>query len=112
MRFKVGSNVCVKNVYSGGNFANGDIVTITQIGDGDGDSDCYGAISPWDGMMWYLREDEVDAATNADLIRSMGDDELARFLYSVEFRRSITGGGVKWNDVSDCQHWLQEAVKD
>ena len=81
MRFKVGTNVCVKNVYSGGNFENGDIVTITQIGDGDH-------------------------------IRSMGDDELAKFLYSVEFRRSITGGGAMWEDISDCLHWLKSAKSE
>jgi hypothetical protein len=112
MRFKVGTNVCVKNVYSGGNFENGDIVTITQIGDGDGDLDCYGAISPWDGLLWYLRDNEVEAATNADHIRSMGDDELAKFLYSVEFRRSITGGGAMWEDISDCLHWLKSAKSE
>lgn len=62
MKFKVGSKVRVKNVYSGGNFDDGDIVTIKQIGSED-DPDCYGAISPYDGLMWYLNEDEVEAAT-------------------------------------------------
>lgn len=62
MKFKVGSKVRVKNVYSGGNFDDGDIVTIKQIGNED-DPDCYGAISPYDGLMWYLNEDEVEAAT-------------------------------------------------
>ncbi len=111
MRFRIGTNVCVTNVYSGGNFENGDIVTIAQIGNED-EPNCYGAISPWDGLMWYLYDDEVEAATNADHIRSMSDDELAKFLYSVEFRRSIAGGGAKWGDISDCRHWLQETIKD
>lgn len=60
MRFKVGAKVRVKNVYSGGNFDDGDVVTIKQIGNED-ESDCYGAISPYDGLMWYLNEDEVEA---------------------------------------------------
>lgn len=110
MRFRVGATVCVKNVYSGGNFENGNIVTIVQIGCED-DPNCYGAISPYDGMMWYLFDDEVEAATNADHIRSMDDDDLSRFLYSVEFCRSIAGGGAKWRDISDCLHWLK-AKKD
>lgn len=62
MKFKVGSKVRVKNVYSGGNFDDGDIVTIKQIGNED-EPDCYGVISPYDGLMWYLNEDEVEAAT-------------------------------------------------
>ncbi len=111
MRFRVGATVCVKNVYSGGNFENGDIVTIAQVGNED-EPNCYGAISPYDGMMWYLYDDEVDAATNADHIRSMGDDELSRLLYSVEFRRSITGSGAMWEDVSDCLHWLKSAKSE
>ena len=35
MKFKVGSKVRVKNVYSGGNFDDGDIVTIKQIDNED-----------------------------------------------------------------------------
>lgn len=94
-----------------GDFENGDIVTIAQVGNED-EPNCYGAISPYDGMMWYLYDDEVDAATNADHIRSMGDDELSRLLYSVEFRRSITGSGAMWEDVSDCLHWLKSAKSE
>lgn len=83
MKFRVGANVRVKNVYSGGNFENGDVVTIVQIGDGDLDDECYGAISLYDGLMWYLREDEVEAATNADNLRTMNDEQLADFLDKV-----------------------------
>lgn len=61
MKFKVGSKVRVKNVYSGGNFDDGDIVTIKQI-DNEDKPNCYGAISPYDGLMWYLNEDEIEAA--------------------------------------------------
>lgn len=58
MKFKVGDKVRVINCHSGGNFDNGDIVTIAQIGS-DYEDDVYGAISPHDGYMWYLCEDEV-----------------------------------------------------
>jgi len=109
MRFKAGDKVRTVNVYSGGNFCDGDIVTIAQIGCDD-EPNCYGAISPHDGTMWYLYDNEVGPLplTNADHIRAMSDDELSQFLYSVEFRRSIAGGGAKWKDISDCLRWLQE----
>ena len=76
VKFKVGARIVVKDVRYGGNFDNGDVVTVDQIGCED-DPDCYGAISPHDGMMWYLYEDEVGPATNADRIRAMSDEELA-----------------------------------
>lgn len=80
MRLKVSQRVVVKDCVSGGNFENGDIVEIAQIGTDDGDDmECYGAISPWDGLLWYLYEDEVGPVTNADKIRSMTDEELANF---------------------------------
>lgn len=81
MRFKVGQKIIVKDCFSGGNFEVGDIVEIVQIGTDDGeDENCYGAISPWDGLKWYLSEDEVCPITNADKIRSMSDEELAVYL--------------------------------
>lgn len=58
MLFKPGDKVRVVNCYSGGNFEDGDIVTIHQIGNEDED-DVYGAISPHDGGLWWLCEDEV-----------------------------------------------------
>lgn len=61
MKFKVGDRIRVVNCYSGGNFDNGDIVTIKQIGCDD-DDDVYGAISPHDNLMWFLCEDEVAPA--------------------------------------------------
>lgn len=81
MKFKVGQKIIVKDCFSGGNFEVGDIVEIVQIGTDDGeDENCYGAISPWDGLKWYLSEDEVGPITNADKIRSMSDEELSEFL--------------------------------
>ncbi len=85
MKLKVGQKVCVSNVYSGGNFENGDVVTIGRIGCKD-DPNCYGAISPHDGSFWYLEEDEVTPIiTNADKIRAMSDDELAKWLAELCF---------------------------
>lgn len=79
MKYKIGSRVRVTNPYSGGNFDDGDIVTIEQIGCED-EPDCYGAISPYDNMMWFLNENEVQPATRADYIRSMSDEQLGEFL--------------------------------
>ena len=81
MKYKVGNKVRVVKPYSGGNFNDGDIVTIECIGFED-DYDCYGATSPDDGLMWYLNEDEVESVTNGDRIRDMSDDELAETLNS------------------------------
>lgn len=84
MRFKVGSTVVVVQVYSGGNFAVGDIVKVCQIGDDDGyEKNCYGAISPHDGIKWYLFEDEVAPFTNGDLLRSMSDESLGEWICSL-----------------------------
>ena len=58
MKFKVGDKIRVVNCYSGGNFDDGDIVKVAQIGCDD-DPDVYGAYSPHDNMMWFLCEDEV-----------------------------------------------------
>lgn len=55
MKYKIGSRVRVINPYSGGNFDDGDIVTIEQIGCED-QPDCYGAISPYDDRYHYEKE--------------------------------------------------------
>lgn len=79
MRFNVGQKVRVKEVCSGGNFKEGDIVEITGIGFED-ETDCYAAISPYDGETWYLDEEEVEPITNGDNIRSMSNEELLNFM--------------------------------
>lgn len=43
MRFKIGDKIKVVNSYSGGNFEEGDIVTIAQIGFEN--EDCYGEMT-------------------------------------------------------------------
>lgn len=89
MKFKVGAKIVVKDVHCGGNFENGDIVTVAEIGSED-DPNCYGAISPHDGLVWYLYDDEVSLATNADHIRSMTDEELAKeFVVAGEFENRV-----------------------
>ena len=104
MKFKVGAKIVVKNVYSGGNFENGDIVTVEQIGCDD-EKDCYGAISPYDGYMWYLWEDEVGPATNADRIRSMSDDELAMWL-AKQAENNPSDDPLVWTD------WLKQPAEE
>lgn len=100
MKHKIGDRVRVINPHTGENFDDGDIVVIEQIGCED-DLDCYGAISPYDGIMWFLREDEVRPATRADFIRSMSDEQLGKFLGewasdSPVWRRDGTGEVMAW----------------
>lgn len=106
MRFKVGTKVVCANVYSGGEFDNGDVVEIVQIGNED-EPDCYGAISPHDGMMWYLYEDEVEAATNADHLQELSDEEKAHLLTHV-FHQAA--------QQSKAEHyileWLRKSVEE
>ena len=78
MKYPVGTKLVVKEVYSGGNFCVGDVVTVSCIGFDD-DLDCYGAISPHDGLMWYLREGEVAPYTISDYIRGLSKEELAKY---------------------------------
>ena len=54
----------------------------------------------------YFRE-----MTNADRIRAMSDEELARFLASVENRRSADGGGAQWCGMAHALKWLQQPAE-
>ena len=94
MRFNVGQKVRVKEVRSGGNFEEGDIVEITGIGFED-ETDCYAATSPYDGETWYLDEDEVEPITNGDNIRSMSNEELQDLFY--EIYRTGQDNVTTWN---------------
>lgn len=78
MKYPVGTKLVVKEVYSGGNFCVGDIVTVSCIVCDD-DLDCYAVISPHDGLMWYLREDEVAPCMVSDYIRGLSKEELAKY---------------------------------
>lgn len=82
MRFNVGQKVRVEEVRSGGNFKEGDIVEITGIGFED-ESDCYAAISPYDGEIWYLDEGEIEPITNGDNVRSMSNEKLQDLFYEI-----------------------------
>ena len=53
-----------------------------------------------------------DCKTNADHIRSMSDEELARFLAEVENRRSAAGGGAVWNGAAHAKEWLKQPYKE
>ena len=50
--------------------------------------------------------------TNADRIRAMSDEDLARFLASVENRRSAAGGGAQWFGMAHALKWLQQPSED
>ena len=50
--------------------------------------------------------------TNADRIRAMSDEDLARFLIEVENRRSCCGGGAKWNGLAHARNWLTQPAKE
>lgn len=54
----------------------------------------------------------VCGKTNADRIRAMSDEELARFLAEVENRRSAAGGGAIWKGMAHALEWLQQPVED
>lgn len=100
MKFKVGQKVKVVNRYSGGNFDIGDIVEIIQIGDDDGfESNCYGAISPWDNWKWYLYEDEVAPVNNRDWLKSLNDAQFNKAMINIVRHRFKTDDGLlKWLD--------------
>ena len=104
MRFKVGTKVVCTDVYSGGNFDAGDVVEIVRMGCED-DPDCYGAISPHDGEMWYLYEDEVRAATNADHLQELTDEEKARLLTQVFYHAA-----QRTNAEQYILDWLKKSV--
>ena len=50
--------------------------------------------------------------TNADRNRAMSDKELARFLASVENRRSADGGGAQWCGIAHALKWLQQPAEE
>lgn len=50
--------------------------------------------------------------TNAQHIRSMTDEELARFLAEVENRRSAAGGGAVWKGAAHALEWLRQPYKE
>lgn len=58
------------------------------------------------------KEREHPTMTNADRIRAMKDEELARFLASVENRRSAAGGGAQWCGMAHALKWLQQPAED
>lgn len=71
-------------------------------------------------LRWYcdIDPDKCDMwpdpvpMTNADRIRSMSDEELARFLASVENRRSAAGGGAQWCGMAHALKWLQHPAEE
>lgn len=100
MKFKPGQKVKIIQCYSGGNFDIGDIVEIIQIGDDDGyTSECYGAISPWDGWKWYLYEDEVAPVNNRDWLKSLNDAQFDKAIIDIVRHHFRSDDGLlKWLD--------------
>lgn len=101
MKLEVGTRVRVVNPYSGGNFADGDIVVIKQIGCDD-EPNCYGAISPYDNMLWFLNEDEVSPADcdccHGDEAVFWKDDNNNAFIDSNgEMLVMVNGEEIKFN---------------
>lgn len=109
MRFNIGDKVRVVKPYSGGNFEDGDIVEIVQIGDGDFESECYGAISPYDNDVWFLDEKEVAPVTNADMIRHMNNEELSIFLWQFDLEEiaCVNDMSLERRNLLD---WLQKVI--
>ena len=50
--------------------------------------------------------------TNADRIRAMNDEELARFIAAVENRRSAAGGGAIWCGMAHALDWLLQPAEE
>lgn len=49
--------------------------------------------------------------TNAEKLRIMSDEELAKFLAEVEYRRAFNGGGAKWYDYNGALCWLRKEAE-
>ena len=52
--------------------------------------------------------DSAVPISRADRIRSMSDEELARFLAEIENRRSAAGGGAQWCGMAHALDWLRQ----
>lgn len=63
------------------------------------------------GIVWPCGVYVPKAITNADRLRAMTDEELARFLAEVEYRRAIDGGGALWLGTENTMEWLQQPVE-
>lgn len=50
--------------------------------------------------------------SNADRIRAMSDEELGRFLATVENRRSAAGGGAIWKGAAHAIDWLKQPAEE
>lgn len=59
------------------------------------------------GLVWPCGAYAPKVVTNGDRIRAMSDEELAKLLAEIEYRRSGFGGGAKWKDSAHALIWLQ-----
>lgn len=65
-----------------------------------------------DGKCHFTKPCEHQYLTNADRIRAMSDEELARFLARVENRRSAAGNGAMWNGMANALDWLRQPAEE
>lgn len=108
MKFTTANLITVKKT-PGGGIREGEALPILKIGR-DGDPDCYGVVSPCDGKMYFLHEDEVELATNAERLRSMDDARLGLLLFQIVSTGSPDVNGKKLKTIDDVKAWLKEPV--
>ncbi len=108
MKFTTANLITVKKT-PGGGIRNGESLSIMKVGC-DGDPDCYGVVSPCEGEMYFLHEDEVELATNAERIRSMDDTRLALLLFQLVSTGSPDVNGKKLKTIDDIKAWLKEPM--
>lgn len=100
-----------------GKWIKGIIVNGARTGDGvinmeDLTGKKYWCGSSGEGVHFRKCDDsDGDLISNADRIRQMTDEELAEFLFEVEYRRSAYGDGAKWQSKEDALKYLQEEVE-
>lgn len=71
---------------------------------------CYKDQEQPDACVYGPCDDETPS--NGDKVRRMTDEELARFLASVEYRRSAAGGGALWCGAAHALEWLRQPAKE
>ena len=103
MKYPVGTTLKVVDLLHGADLDVGDIVKVVQHGDGEGfDVNCYGVISPHDGNMWFLWDDEVEPATNYDRIRGLSSPLMLDTLAEIV---------AKFKDEDDVKKALKEYLE-
>ena len=106
MKYEIGNHVTVKKS-PGGGISVGESFPILKIGR-DGDPDCYGVVSRYDGEVYFLHEDDVARSTNAEYVRTLDDSLFATFVYQLVCTQSPELNGKKLKTLEDCKACLIE----